>query len=148
MRAPTAGEESLVRVLRNTKGELLRDRLDALLSVTKSSWTEEALLEILSFLEKDLPRSLSELVSLEGKRESAPIMDLTDILLLFRGLTGSGGVGVFGGEGGNCWGVVSVHVEDLREKEKKDFDSELRELKALLLLPGRGPYIAHDRLFD
>jgi len=66
-------------------------------------------------------------------------MDLTDILLLFRGMTGSGGVGVFGGEGGSCCGGVSVHVENLREREKKDFDSELRELKALLLLPGRGP---------
>ena len=66
-------------------------------------------------------------------------MDLTDILLFFRGLAGSGGVGVFGGEGGSCWGGVSVHVEDLREREKKDLESELKELKALLLLPGRGP---------
>jgi len=128
-----------VRVLRNTKGELLRDRLDALLSVTGSSWTEEALPESLAFLEKDLPRSLSVLGSLEGKRERAPIMDLTDILLLLRGLAGSGGVGVFGGVGGSCCGGVSVHAEDLREKEKKDLESELSELKALLLLPGLGP---------
>ena len=128
-----------MRVRRNTKGELLRDRLDALLSGTGSSWTEEALLEILSLLEKDLPRSLSELGSLEGKRERAPIIDRTDILLFLRGLAGSGGVGVFGGEGGSWCGGVSVHVEDLREKEKKDLESELRELKALLLLPGRGP---------
>lgn len=139
MRAPTTGEVSLARDLRNTKGERLRDRLDGLLSVAQSSWTEEALLEVLSFLEDDLPRSLSELASLEGKRERAPIMDLTDIL---RALTGSGVVGVvgvFGGEGGSCCDGVSVHDEDLREREKKNLESELSELKVLLLLPGLGP---------
>lgn len=121
----------------NTKGELLRERLDALLSAVES----------LSFFDQDLPRSLSEVGSLEGKRERAPIMDLTDILLLRgalgeAGLAGSGGVGVFGGVGGSGWfcgGWVSVHAEDLREREKKDLESELRELKALLLLPGLGP---------
>jgi len=73
-------------------------------------------------------------------------MDLTDILFLRDelgevGLTGSGGVGVFGGVRGSCccccW--VSVHVEDPRKIEKKELESELRELKALLLLPGLGP---------
>lgn len=90
-------------------------------------------------MEDDLPRSLSELASLEGKRERAPIMDLTDIL---RALTGSGVVGVvgvFGGEGGSCCDGVSVHDEDLREREKKNLESELSELKVLLLLPGLGP---------
>lgn len=134
-----------MRDLRNTKGELLRDRLDGLLSAAHSSWTEEVLLEILVILDQDLPRSLSELASLDGKRERAPIMDLTDIL---RGRTGSGVVGVvgvlgvFGGEGGegrSCCGWVSVHVEDLREREKKNLESELSELKVLPLLPGRGP---------
>lgn len=122
-----------MRDLRKTKGELLRDRLDALLSVGGS--TEEALLGVLSFFDQDLPRSLSELGSLEGKRERAPIMDLTDILLLLDGLTGSGGVG----EERTWCGGVSVHVDDLREKEKKDLESELRELKVLPLLPGLGP---------
>ena len=75
-------------------------------------------------------------------------MDLTDIL---RALTGSGVVGVvgvFGGEGGSCCDGVSVHDEDLREREKKNLESELSELKVLLLLPGLGPKIAHDRLLD
>lgn len=76
-------------------------------------------------------------------------MDLTDILLFFRGgeagevgVVGSGGVGVFGGVGsscGCCCGWVSVHEGDFREREKKDFESELRELKLLELLPGRRP---------
>ena len=39
-RAPTVGDESLVYVLRNANGELLRDWLDALLLVTGSSWVE------------------------------------------------------------------------------------------------------------
>ena len=117
-----------MRDLRKTKGELLRDRLEGLLSMAGSS--------CLSLLEEDLPRSLSELGSLEGK--IAPIMDLTDIL---RGLAGSGGVGVFGGEGGGgggTWcGWVSVHAVDLRKK--KDLESEPRELKVLPELPGLGP---------
>lgn len=100
-----------MRDLRNTKGELLRDRLDALLSVTESSCTEEALPESLSFFDQDLPRSFSEDASLEGKSERAPIMDLTDILLLRDadglgevGVAGSGGVGVLGGVRGSwCW---------------------------------------------
>ena len=77
-------------------------------------------------------------------------MDLTDILLLRDevgevGVTGSGGVGVFGGVRGSwccccCFGgCVSVHVEDLRDREKKDLESELRELRVLPLLPGLGP---------
>lgn len=72
-------------------------------------------------------------------------MDLTDILLFFRdgeagevGVVGSGGVGVFGGVGSSC-GRVSVHEEDFREREKKDLESELRELKLLELLPGLRP---------
>ena len=77
-------------------------------------------------------------------------MDLTDILLL-RGelgeeaeglLGGSGWVGVFGGVGGSwkcCWGWVSVHDWGLRDREKKDLESELVELKVLPLLPGLGP---------
>ena len=149
-----------MRDRRNTKGELLRDRLDALLSVTESSCTEEVLPETLSFFDQDLPRSFSEDGSLEGKRERAPIMDLTDILLLRDpdgsgevGVAGSGGVGVLGGVRGSwgwvCRGGVSgMHAEGLRDKEKKDLESELRELKVLPLLPGLGPYIAHDRLFD
>lgn len=45
---------------------------------------------------------------------------------------------------------MSVHAEDLREreKEKKDLESELRELRLLPLLPGLGPWIAQDRLFE
>ena len=133
-----------MRDLRNTNGELLRERLDGLPSAIESSWTEEALPESLSFFDQDLPRSLSEAGSLEGKRERAPIMDLTDILLrrdLDVGLAGSGGVGVFGGVGGG-WGGVCVHAEDLRDKEKKDLESEervLRVLNALPLLPGLEP---------
>jgi len=80
-----------VRDLRKTNGELLRDRLETLLSAAGSSWTEEALLENLSFFDQDLPRSLSEVASLEGKSERAPIMDLTDILLL-RGELGEEGL--------------------------------------------------------
>jgi hypothetical protein len=129
-----------VRERRNTNGELLRDRLDALLSVIESSWADGDL----SFLAEDLPRSLSELASLEGKRERASIMDLTDILFLRggAGVAGSGGVGVLGGEGGTCGGGVSVHVDDLRAREKKGLASELP------LLPGLGPWIAHERLLD
>lgn len=142
-----------MRVLRKTKGELLRDLLEALLSGAASSWTEEAPLGCFPLLDQDLPRSFSEVVSLEGKSERAPIMDLTDILLLFRdgevgevgvvcsggvGVVGSGGVGVFGGVGGSC-GRVSVHVGDFLGREKKDFESELRELKLLELLPGLRP---------
>ena len=93
-----------MRVLRNTKGELLRDLLDALLSGIASSWVE-----CFCFLDQDLPRSFSEAVSLVGKSERAPIMDLTDILLLTPGeqvgdvgVVGSGGEGAFGGVGGSC----------------------------------------------
>jgi hypothetical protein len=118
-----------VRVLRNTNGELLRDRLDALLSVAGSSWVETARMGILSFLEEDLPRSLSELASLEGKRERASIIDLTDILFLRDEA----------GDGDSCCGGVSVHMDDLRGREKK---SEM-----LLMLAGLGPCIAHDRRF-
>ena len=131
------------------KGELLRDLPEAMPSGAVSSWTEEALLECFPFLDQDLPRSFSfsEVGSLEGKSERAPIMDLTDILLLFRdgevgevGVVGSGGVGVFGGVGSSCGCCcVSVHVDDFRVREKKDFESELRELKLLELLPGLRP---------
>ena len=143
-----------MRVLLKTKGELLRDLLDALLSGAASSWTEGALPECLLFLDQDLPLSFSEAVSLEGKSERAPIMDLTDILLFLRGEVGeagvvdSGGVGVFGGVGrscGFCCNGVSVHIEDLRDREKKDFESELRVLP---LLPGLRAWLAHESLFD
>ena len=111
--------------------------------MTESSRAEGALLDGFSFFDQDLPRSLSEAGSLEGKSERAPIMDLTDILLFLVGVTGSGGVGVFGGVRGSwcCCCCVSVHVEDLREreKEKKDLESELWELRLLPLLPGLGP---------
>ena len=105
--------------------------------MTESSWTEEALAQCLSFFDHDRPRSLSEAASFEGKSERASIMDLTDILR-DEEAAGSGGVGVFGGVGGS-WGCVSVHEEDLRwrEKEKKDLESELCELRVLPLLPGR-----------
>lgn len=78
-------------------------------------------------------------------------MDLTDILLILPrdeevgevGVAGSGGVGVFGGVGSSCcWcdcGMMSEHVWDFLEREKKGFESELRELKVLPLLPGLGP---------
>lgn len=76
--------------------------------MTESSRAEGALLDGFSFFDQDLPRSLSEAGSLEGKSERAPIMDLTDILLPLRdeveemvGVTGSGGVGVFGGVSGS-----------------------------------------------
>ena len=138
-----------MRVLRKMKGELLRDLLEALLSGAVSSWTEEAPVGCFPLLDQDLPRSFSEVVSLEGKSERAPIMDLTDILLFFRegevgevgwggvGVVGSGGVGVFGGVGSSCW-RVSIHG-DFLGREKKDFESELRELKLLELLPGLRP---------
>lgn len=141
-----------MRVLRKTKGELLRDLLEVAPSGGASSWTEEVLLKRFAFLDQDLPRSFSDGGSLEGKSERASIMDLTDILLFFRdweagevgvvGVVGSGGVGVFGGVGSSCGGCcrrVSVHEEDFLEREKKDFESELRELKLLELLPGLRP---------
>lgn len=134
-----------MRVLRKTKGELLRDLLEVAPSGAASSWTEEVLVKRFPFLDQDLPRSFSDGASLEGKRERASIMDLTDILLFFRdgevgevGVVGSGGVGVFGGVG-CCCGFVSVHEDDFRDREKKDFESELRELKLLELLPGLRP---------
>jgi hypothetical protein len=70
-----------VHILQNTNRGLLRDQLDALLSVTGSSWVEATQMEILSFLE-DLLHSLPELASLEGKRGRASIIDLTDVLFL------------------------------------------------------------------